>query len=974
MNPILAQWNFSSSQLQLFAAQKGFYAIVWSEGAPHRIPLEGLPSISSSQLPYIFFQSDFFPTLSRLDNGGFGVQLHVKGNGGCFPWCKKKDDDSRQPLLQPRQPKKTGAASPPTMQQSQLPQTGIELVKALAGVEKKSPLEQTLLHIALEMIKQFDGEDLTSSLVDDLVMLVNAGYPELTHKVLEKLISRIHRSVLVPSFLINGLGCAIEEASFTDLKVDDVVQILTILTDRLEKTHWPDAEKTIQELMAIVRIFNAMTGLNTKGLKRKDLHSRIYQVLDKISQSDDLDISLWANYAKQALVRIPDDESLFRCILRKSGELGATVLSLGGGVYNMNPGSLLSALMQFKKFCTYQDRKKLWYDEIRICEWLIGKGEFEMLEKSLSTEFDTHNPYFAFTLTYRLDEYIQKQLDHTMQKMALRLLENMFFNQDLWSVNSSLWDRVKGRDFKLCLKERLIGQFLAYQTILGLAPEVDKILAGVRQDLAFNVSIQPRPFFWIRESVMPHRSSVSLAVSRRLPEEAKLQAIRESVTGDRDFIEASRFYIPSFGTRGAGAFDLQEEVTRFLTSDKKVLLLLGNAGLGKSLFCQTLATVVWHRYKMGGVIPLFISLPSLRDPLKSAIPETLKEFGFTDLEVDELRQKRQFVFILDGFDEINQWHNLYATNQLSKWRCQVIISCRTQYLSSVANYLDYFIPQGSSRTQNELFTEISVAPFNPSQRDEFLQRFVPQAETSWNDWRLYRDQIEKIPGLAELTQNPFILKITAEVLPDIVIKHQSEKPEEELRVTQLDLYNAFIEHWFDRQKAKLVRNGSVGETRTILGDFHRFCQKLSVKMTEKGVTQVFYKEESNLFGNDARNEWEQFFGNQNPRIVTARSGAPLRQFAPYQWGFLHDSLRSYFYAQSITYSSSQTRQLETEYIPPNRGQIVANPNVSAPLSEEEEKGRASAAASLPMPQQSPATAGRSLPKSSIEDKDAKSNS
>src|SRR5579864_9310315 len=73
-------------------------------------------------------------------------------------------------------------------------------------------------------------------------------------------------------------------------------------------------------------------------------------------------------------------------------------------------------------------------------------------------------------------------------------------------------------------------------------------------------------------------------------------------------------------------FDLSEAVSKFLTfiksneasssaavstvnsveSDPKVLLLMGDAGSGKSLFCQDLVLQLWKDYQSGKPIPLFI--------------------------------------------------------------------------------------------------------------------------------------------------------------------------------------------------------------------------------------------------------------------------------------------------------------------------------------------------------------------------------
>ena len=74
----------------------------------------------------------------------------------------------------------------------------------------------------------------------------------------------------------------------------------------------------------------------------------------------------------------------------------------------------------------------------------------------------------------------------------------------------------------------------------------------------------------------------------------------------------------------------------FLKSDKKVLLIQGGGGSGKSLFCHVLINKILlkdEQQKYLNVIPLFINLPSLKDPINSVLVETLLAKDFKDVEI-----------------------------------------------------------------------------------------------------------------------------------------------------------------------------------------------------------------------------------------------------------------------------------------------------------------------------------------------------
>jgi len=97
-------------------------------------------------------------------------------------------------------------------------------------------------------------------------------------------------------------------------------------------------------------------------------------------------------------------------------------------------------------------------------------------------------------------------------------------------------------------------------------------------------------------------------------------------------------------------FPLTEAVLEFLNSDQhQVLLLLGESGAGKSTFNKALECQLWESYK-SGPIPLLIRLPTIDRPDQDMIVKQLGRLDFSDAQIKELKDHREFILICDGYN------------------------------------------------------------------------------------------------------------------------------------------------------------------------------------------------------------------------------------------------------------------------------------------------------------------------------------
>ena len=68
------------------------------------------------------------------------------------------------------------------------------------------------------------------------------------------------------------------------------------------------------------------------------------------------------------------------------------------------------------------------------------------------------------------------------------------------------------------------------------------------------------------------------------------------------------------------------------------------------------------------------------------------------------------------------------------------------------------------------------------------------------DWKKYRDNINKTPGMQELVQNPFVLDMVMAEFPQIY-KEFETKPR---KVLSIDIYGRAMHRWCDQQQKKLL--------------------------------------------------------------------------------------------------------------------------------------------------------------------------
>ncbi|KAF9909822.1 hypothetical protein EC991_007993 [Linnemannia zychae] len=357
---------------------------------------------------------------------------------------------------------------------------------------------------------------------------------------------------------------------------------------------------------------------------------------------------------------------------------------------------------------------------------------------------------------------------------------------------------------------------------------------------------------------------------------------------------------------------LMERALTFLESQQQVLLLLGDSGAGKSTFNLKLENTLWTSYKHDALIPLYINLPTIDDPAQNLIAKQLQYYDFSEEQIQELKLYREFVLICDGYDESQLEINIHSANEFHKqgqWKVKMVVSCRSQYLG--VDYRSRFQPQlsGMHGHDVELMMEAVISPFSEEQIEQYVEQYVKELETgsithnrpAWT-FEEYMEKLTKIPKLMGLVSNPFLLALALEALPGVV---GLKKDFSAIRITRVLLYDGFVKHWLDVNKARLessiLSDSERSEFYLILDDADGF-EYHSIRF-QKNLAAAIFKEQdgqpvvsyTQVYGETT---WKSSFFSSDAHTKLLRESSTLTRSGDF-FRFIHRSLQEYFYSRMV---------------------------------------------------------------------------
>ncbi|GJJ76164.1 hypothetical protein EMPS_08523 [Entomortierella parvispora] len=657
--------------------------------------------------------------------------------------------------------------------------------------------------------------------VAEIVVLAPVLEKEDFKRLLGEFLDVLSSKCLLNLDILAGLAQLIKNAPLNTLDSKYLVTILPIVSSRLQENARSQANSRVHTLVvAVSDILSAMADRGVSELDKVELHEPLLNFLVGLWDNPDPHIVYHARTAYQALLCISDNEPLWKARIKGFSNFGVGAVGVASEVKSLDAGSFFESLERLQEEFSRADEifradsdlmtslkegfkrrsKEPWYSALRVADEFLEQGELADFRELVCMAPFRRDQWFLWGVCERLGNLAankQSIWDSKDQHGAILFLCEIYKDDSTWGDQPDLKKHILDILQQLSLPTIDVPEARAF--FYALSTDGDSKKQGLYEQCKKTGPSDYHVKTGTSQFAIP---SLLDRVQWKTDVNADLQRLARKKAGQMRDV----YYIPPRSKDNLQApdettVDLEEVVADFLKSDRKVLLLLGDSGVGKTTFIRFLEVELWFQYiVMEESIPLLINLSTIERPESDLIPKQLRILNFRENQIWELRH-RHFILICEGYDESQQVKNLYISNhfdQPDQWKVQMIISCRTEYLPT--DYQGRFEPgdKGSEKGQS-LFQQAVVSPFNDAQIRKYIEKYVNHNVPPWKLSDYYR-VMEKIPSLQELLKNPFLLSIALWVLPRLADPGQYIEAE---KITRVRVYDEFIAHWLERGRKKL---------------------------------------------------------------------------------------------------------------------------------------------------------------------------
>ncbi|KAG0214888.1 hypothetical protein BGX31_000975, partial [Mortierella sp. GBA43] len=344
----------------------------------------------------------------------------------------------------------------------------------LQVVENDEDEQERLKILSMDVIRTYKKEEIKDAkAVAEVVYLAPVLEKDAFRDLLMEFYNGIDHSGLLDFHQLEGLDQMIQGAGPGYLHADDLVKILGLLTTRLQNTHQQSPQHMLQLILAASYVLDAMADTCVEGLDRETLHQPLTSYLDSLKGSTDPFMMYQVAYAYQALLCVPDNETLWQATLRRTtkvirgvsglvsavkgldlngfldglkdiqqglagaSEVVKTIVTVFDGVSDLTAGGR-GFLKGLKEGLSFQ-RKCAWYPALRGADAFIRDGDFVAFKRLVTDAPCRLDLAFQWGVCQRLGEIATNSTwDVRTRRSAVAFLGEIYRNNVDWGDQSSI--------------------------------------------------------------------------------------------------------------------------------------------------------------------------------------------------------------------------------------------------------------------------------------------------------------------------------------------------------------------------------------------------------------------------------------------------------------------------------------------------------------------------------------------------------
>lgn len=282
---------------------------------------------------------------------------------------------------------------------------------------------------------------------------------------------------------------------------------------------------------------------------------------------------------------------------------------------------------------------------------------------------------------------------------------------------------------------------------------------------------------------------------------------------------------------------LLNTVEIFLRGYKKVFLIKGSSGSGKTQFCNYFIGIKSQTYQIT-YIDLFDNKSCQHD-------------------ISKIPSDENSLLLFDHYGDDGQFYNVCQRHHLQEWKGKIIVVCNAFHLINYQDWSNYFAPHKGELINHHLFDYAEITPLSREEANLLAQSH--QKVDSSNVEKFFNHRFSE-----NIIQHPLLLQMGLEVF----CQYLPDETDYALQQCYLQLLEKLLRYHQNKY--------AINHHKDAFSQYLSLCNKLARLIESKQSSQFTYEPHSDLF-DDEEDEWKPFFNTRQESMKPLQMSLPIFQ-------------------------------------------------------------------------------------------------